>query len=328
MAENPDKIMQKIAELSEENQGLLLGEVHWKPATLEWLKNHMQELKELGYTRLYIEHVEATKQEYLDNFMADMPGAVEALHSNGFVEGFRHWTRYMDVLQSAKEAGIKIVGIDTPTIAHSQEKGLNSINYNEEGLDYRNRTANPYWKKIIKGDMADAGKDEKYLVWCGLGHSDANGGIDTLLGIPSIDLLDGATRKFNGVLDSSVPAYGDLGSTPSVFAGNASATWHAFLPYDVEKFNPNQVNTARSFDQNEFHLYSALTFNLDPKALSAETRKELQDVVDILAEKGSAFKSREADIVKEVDDLEQHLPPLNMSQAAQFFAPKEQGTQR
>lgn len=320
MAEQ-DAIISKVKRLLGEYAGVFLGEIHHKSGTLDWLKSHMQELKDAGVTRLYIEHVAAEKQEYLDNYMANIPGAREALRHNGLIVGFRDES-YMEVLDAAKEAGIKLVAIDHDNMAQAQQKGLEDIGYNFEGSSYRTRISNPFWKKIIKGDFADATPGEKYIVWGGMKHSNRVNGIDKMLGIPSIDLVDGLSLLLRGNLGTTVPEPEDRtklhGDKPIVYPGNSESSFAAYIPYDKEKDAISKY-TPDPFTDNEFKLYSALTFDLDAKTLTPEIRKELQDVVDLMVSKKDALKEAPDELSKELGELTPLLPQINKDQALQVF---------
>ncbi|MBK8012055.1 MAG: hypothetical protein IPK13_11960 [Deltaproteobacteria bacterium] len=171
-----------ISEILKTNPGVFLGDEHGSSAIPEFLSNSMSSFRDSGVKRLYVEMFNSDHQPMLDRFWEqgdNRQDLVAHLEMNGWNKAEGWPERVVSMLESAKKAGIRPIGIDT---AHTGSSRL--------------ETANPHWVSVIQAHEAEASDRGLYVVWGGSGHSanfPRNKGVDWRLGIPSVDLGDSAS---------------------------------------------------------------------------------------------------------------------------------------
>lgn len=148
---------------------------------MDALIDHLDTFRETGVEILFVEMVPRSKQHLIDR----LP------HTGGELEEFlgEHWNwgyegpfphPYLELVQTAKERGLKVVGIDIDP--EDNPRGGRYI------ID-RIRRVNRKWVGVINEYIEN--NDELYLIFAGNSHCDgffrgSGWGLDSLLGIGHI----------------------------------------------------------------------------------------------------------------------------------------------
>jgi hypothetical protein len=171
--------------------GLIIGECHSDLCSKKFLIEYMKEMKEQSVKTIFFEHLfYDTMQEDLDNYFKNadlkMPKRLE-IYLDGLDKGngINHlkWN-FKEIIKAAKEAGIRIVAIDTEA---SYMCG-NSFRDGASGPD-RMYGLNYQALQIIQKEK---GKD-KYIVFVGSAHvSKSYGvpGLSEILNLPNLVISD------------------------------------------------------------------------------------------------------------------------------------------
>lgn len=177
------------ATLLEHNQGIAFADEHSDYASVEELTKHINTLREQGVKVLFIEMVRSNFQDSLNAYM--QTGDPNTPDNNGYTldkGGLnQRWDNYapgqrqnyFDLIETARAAGLEVVGIDT-------------VDANGE----RFITSNQHWADIVSARAAALGPNEKYAVFGGRDHFAK--GVDTgeysgrsvtdILNIPTVEL--------------------------------------------------------------------------------------------------------------------------------------------
>jgi hypothetical protein len=181
--------------LSPDKQGFLLGENHKEEDTKQFLVKSMTSLKWKGVNTLYIEHFRTEYQDILNHyFSANYKDAMPEPLKRYIMRSDERWglkdkaNNLMKVVLSAKQAGIKLVGVDD-----MQAKGTLG------DPEARARKMNYLVNKIVTNDERhDAGK---YVVFTGAAHNiefPGEGkpvpGLSQLLDVPALVISDSKLR--------------------------------------------------------------------------------------------------------------------------------------
>ena len=167
-------------------QGLFLGDAHGVLSVSEWLTEHLDEFKEQNVKQLYMEMVRSDHQFLVDDYYNGVEGAEVRLQAY-LEERWGHKSpgtgmAYFDIIETAKENGIKVCGIDNNVIGNA-----------------RLERSNPHWDGVIDKHSQELGQNEKFLIFGGSGHIanyPMNKGVDHMQGdIPSIDFNASETGK-------------------------------------------------------------------------------------------------------------------------------------
>lgn len=181
--------------LLENNRGMMFGDVHGDVSIPRYLAGQMPSLKQQGVEVLFIEMFQSKDQAVLDQFMQDGDKAKLAayLEENNWNKGPGWIDAVVDMADSARRAGIKLVGLDIENTGGT-----------------RLETSNPHWASVVNQTMEGEPDSSKYVIYGGRGHSadySMNRGVDTMLGIPSVDFN-------NPVIDSVDLAPGQIIRNP------------------------------------------------------------------------------------------------------------------
>lgn len=163
--------------LFQSNQGVFVGERHFdrtsKAIITDYLVHH---LPSWGVRVLFLEAIAQRDQPALNEYLAtgrNREGVLRSLNEYGWdVEGF------MKLIDSARAAGIRVVGTDI--------RG--------KSLEERDRLA----ANIVRHELRDHPQGAKFMYFGGSSHSHHRSttssgkvtfGLDYLLGIPSVDMV-------------------------------------------------------------------------------------------------------------------------------------------
>ena len=114
MSDNP---YDTISNLLKDHQGLFIGDSHGVLSISEWLKEYLDDLKGEGVEQLHMEMVRSDYQFLIDDYYADIEGS--GIRLEAYLE--KRWghkssgtgAAYFDIIETAKNNGIKVFGIDT-----------------------------------------------------------------------------------------------------------------------------------------------------------------------------------------------------------------------
>lgn len=172
----PKKSLERIQDLLEES--FIIGESHLHISPKKFLIDNMKKMKENGYDILFMEHLfYDTNQKDLDDFFktgeisADLMAQLKEMNRGGMSHFFGPTSKitsplwkendYIAVLRAAREAGIRIVGIDISTVYKSQKIGIDNQQLDDTRIRYMNYTAAQIMEREIS--LLPIGKK-----WCGL----------------------------------------------------------------------------------------------------------------------------------------------------------------
>lgn len=189
--QSPDKA---IIDLITNNSGLIIGEVHGDLSPKDILIRNMQALREAGVEYLYMEGIPHTMQDALDKWYIEKHPS-PLLHKF-IASGFGGWhhvfdgvvqKKYLTLMQSAIDAGIKVVGIET---TGNQMGGYTS----SDGSSGRARALGmniPTYYTIKKYQSENP--EAKYIAFVGSSHASTSNdvkGLRELLGVPAAIISD------------------------------------------------------------------------------------------------------------------------------------------
>jgi hypothetical protein len=195
----PHELLQQILQ---DRPGICIGESHCESAPKELLCTHFKDMKELGVTTLFLEHLPSESlQEELDEYMKDstvsMPIALsyylENLDRGFYIDANK--SGFLDVVTAAKKAGLKrIIAIDTELTYRAGTSERDGVHNTELRCLCMNYSA---YKKIMENNQ-----DGKFVAFVGSQHVDTvkgAPGLAQLLGIPRIVVRDskGACHGFS-----------------------------------------------------------------------------------------------------------------------------------
>lgn len=180
-----------LSSLLQTFDGICIGEYHNQPISKQLLINNMKTLKKEGVELLFLEHLfyNTSIQEQLDAYFfqksPQLPPLLEA-RLRQMDRGFSHYSaepkkipQFFDLVIAAKEAGIRVIGIDTSL---SYRCGYDI--FGAQGTD-RLYGMNYAATKIIEHEAAG----KKYIALVGALHAcqaENVQGLNHLLGIPSV----------------------------------------------------------------------------------------------------------------------------------------------
>lgn len=217
-----------------DSRGLIIGESHADTTPKEFIINNMDILKKNGVTTIYLEHLfYDTMQKEIDDYLMDpnvkeLPMKISAyLDRHEFTSRFGTQikkTQYQgyglkDVIIAAKQAGIRVVGIDT---VRSYQCGF------DKDFGVRNATKldrvkgmNFVSQEIIQKEQ----RAGKYLILCGFDHAGTSSktkipGLNEILAIPTICIMDKNKKSSDYVKETRTEFNFDLHTTSENADGN------------------------------------------------------------------------------------------------------------
>lgn len=172
-------------------QGFCVGEVHNDPAPKEFLVDNMQHLAQEGVKVIFMEQFRSHLQADLDAYMQGAPMSQKLREEFSVADkyfGFSPKYSYGGILEAARNAGIRIVAINTnaamPKDSRSITPRIISMNY--------------FAYKIMKKTIAEMGNC-KFVALMGVGHLSKRAnwilGIGSLLGCPYMQVAKKASAK-------------------------------------------------------------------------------------------------------------------------------------
>lgn len=218
-----DPVVTGIEDLLRQHRGVIIGDNHTRRAIPEWIGANLPDLVERANVRVvFLEFFEVMDQPTIDGYLRGDSVAEQRLQTlaDNYYSAIHPGAPIMRILESAREAGIRVVAIeqrsDHPeSTAAPNESDLEVIQ--RLGRDRMLNTAID-WKNTIQNETASLASGETYLVMMGMGHTrpqDPSIGLDAALGIPSVDMYDDGqwtdTNSFGGFssevpLDTPVPS--------------------------------------------------------------------------------------------------------------------------
>jgi hypothetical protein len=179
-----------------------VGETHSDISPKRFLQDNMKNLKANGYGTLFFEHVfyETTMQESFNRYHAadagsemprDLSCYLEYLGTKQSKRNGRNYDKdynFVELVRLAKEAGIRVVAIDSEDAYTSGDSNINNGNT-------RYKTLNFLANEIIKREAGD----EKWVALIGEAH------LETLKGVPGIADITGTTSLHVYDLSLSTP---------------------------------------------------------------------------------------------------------------------------
>ncbi|KTC96169.1 membrane-targeted effector domain-containing toxin [Legionella erythra] len=301
----------------------IIGEAHQHTSSKRFLIQNMKMLKQEGFEILFMEHFfYDTDQNDLDKFFQTLDAPLSTTLQARLKEMERHQFMstneelkkysFTDILYAAREAGIRVVGIDVSTTYKAQKIGLENEQLDDKRQKYMNYTAH----EIIK---REAGSDKK---WCALmGNTHVHSfnnvpGVAELTGARSIQIFDtGKLCKTSGMnLNSSylvgdVELKGDL-----VITQNPKESTHKIL-FQKEHEESIKIQTYLSGLKNSFKKQHWKDFfnenpeDLKHKRMDSPKYKAIRD----LKEKIEVAKD-----MKTLDEVQEYLrePIANVIKAS------------
>lgn len=142
---------------SKDDPVLFVCERHMFFASKDEIIGQMEGLKDLGMTHLAIEMIRSADQDKIDKY------AEGELKREAIIELLIHWNKregmaekYVQVIDKAISLGIKVIGIDLPSMD------------NGDLQDFKKRDEN--WSHIIANQINSKDK-ARVLVFCGVNHA-------------------------------------------------------------------------------------------------------------------------------------------------------------
>ncbi len=305
----------------------IVAEQHYHISPKSFLISNMSLLKKAGFNTLFMEALYVEHQSALDNFclQSDSPPLTNKvrehlanLDGNNFYQPNQHiydlskrWqaNNYSALIQAAKQAGIRVVGIDTKKMhTFALENMLKDlIQFAPKRIKYMNFMA----AHIIKEIESNTKLNEKWLFLTGAFHAatldPAFPGMSELLSVPSVYIEDteGFTLNqqilYNVSLSTEKLCPADKKQVVDVFPVK-EITFHVYLtnnPFkdifllhsptisnwleckeDQSVFTENQFNEA----VNNYLIYKNKYMGLRWFKASCESRKTIHNI--ILADNG------------------------------------------
>lgn len=207
------------AMITQKTRVLALGETHTRPEQKDELINHLKDLKDLGFTHLGMEIFGTNLQEIIDGYYEGRYTRDEFRRLIPYDEV------YFNIVDKAKELGIRVVGIEIPTPEMEKfDRDMNKLI--EEGkiadylkfIDERDRQRDRWMAKTVQ-KILDADPNNKVVIYSGSGHSELKKG--TMAGLlvkAGIDLIsvnmiggkkEGIGERY-GLLATKLGALGEI----------------------------------------------------------------------------------------------------------------------
>ncbi|HIE3609195.1 TPA: membrane-targeted effector domain-containing toxin, partial [Legionella anisa] len=214
------KPIERTRDLFEEP--FIVGECHSHISPKKFLIENMKKMKQNGYEVLFMEHLfYDTNQKDLDEFFktgkmsTELINQLREMNQHGLGYSFGPSSKitsslwknndYVAVLHAAREAGIRVVGIDISTVYRSQKIGIDNQQLDNTRIRYMNYTA----AQIMKREIGFLSKGKK---WCGfMGNTHVSTfentpGVAELLDARSVYVFDqpqwtNSTQPFKGCVD-------------------------------------------------------------------------------------------------------------------------------
>jgi hypothetical protein len=181
-----DPILEKSLELLGTQRGIVYGENHLSSATPDWVRSNLRSLKAVGVRILFVE-IKNKNQPSISKFLSgklsekDFRSQILIGTTDGVV----------DLIVAAKKHSMNVVAMDV----EDPTPGVKPRDPHQHRLEY----ANPAWAKAVNEQMAQQPGDVKYIMVAGNLHTnkahDKYQGVDSLLGVPSIDIFDNSSAK-------------------------------------------------------------------------------------------------------------------------------------
>lgn len=171
-----DGCISEAARLLQHNNGIAVGEVHGDYAHARFMKALLPKAAAMGVRHMYVEMFRQSRQDMLDRWQDDGDPQDLMAHINRQRFGYStyNWVHYWDVLEVARQSGIRVTTIEPDEIPAPRHPGLIMM------------TRNIAWQKRIDQSQMEA--PGKYILYCGQGHLEARecGGRSTMQAMMNI----------------------------------------------------------------------------------------------------------------------------------------------
>jgi hypothetical protein len=179
--------------LLQDHQGIVIGEEHGSLSSKSVLATSMKDLKKMGVNTLFMEHLCAdSHSKCLDEYMhspkgSPMPKRLAVYldkQTEGNIPDKKVSHGFKEVVAAAKDAGMKVVPIDTAVTYETSEIGGN----------LRIKMMNYYAAEKIRLSQPEG----KWIAFVGSGHATENAGVpglDELTGTRSVVINDQGKRS-------------------------------------------------------------------------------------------------------------------------------------
>jgi hypothetical protein len=206
----PQKInvITNLKDLLETN--FIVAENHNEISPKNFLIRNMPLLKKVGFTTLFVENLFYDDQKEFDNYclnpncnqlgeeashrLKKMDNYMTCGNKNFKVQDRSLDHNYSAVVNAAKRAGIRIVGIESKSMAKFQSDTMVEEDFSYTSIKQLIKQVNFLASHIIRKEIRDFLPNNKWILLTGGGHTraicDEILGLSELFGVPSIHLAD------------------------------------------------------------------------------------------------------------------------------------------
>ncbi len=275
-----------IETLLKKYDGLCIGESHFDSTPKYFLTVNMPLFKKLGVDTLYIEgfpNLQGVLDVYFEGDTIELPQAlIDNVMNYNSPDPDLNYTHnqlcytLVDVIKAAKQAGIRIVNIDSDA---AEEAPVNRI--------YRLAALNYQAKLLIDSDRANH-LGGKSIIFAGNGHVNRTAGVPSLgqlYQFPSIEVADRFGRYFIDDQPVALPSY-------------------SLKKEIVEKQDDRSMNI-----DFQIHMNQPIKTSIRMKKIEVIANRILQDL-NLTIKQIDEMEPREKDILREV---EWNLTMLNVN---------------
>lgn len=187
-----------ISSIFKEHQGLCIGEIHSESSPKKFLIDHMKELKKEGVTTLFMEHLfYDSMQGTLDEYFQLPPGSKMPPKLEIFLNDLSKRQRnthnkynFTEVVRAAKEAGIRVVAIDTTVSYLCGTNERDGVHDSKKRYEAMNFTA----AAIIQKERGD-GKFVALMGSAHVGTTEGVPGVGNIMGCPNMVIEDAEEKE-------------------------------------------------------------------------------------------------------------------------------------
>ncbi|HAT1919920.1 TPA: membrane-targeted effector domain-containing toxin [Legionella pneumophila] len=316
-----DKTVERVQDLFEGS--FIIGESHSHISPKRVLIENMKKMKEYGYEILFMEHLfYDTDQSDLDKFFET--GEISTYLMSRLYEmnrsGMRHsfgpasgitsplWQQndYTSVLRAAREAGIRVVGIDISTVYYSQKIGIDDQHLDNTRVRYMNYTA----AQIMERESHSLSKGKKWCCLMGNVHVrtfENTLGVSELLGVRNVYIFDLPDWK-----NSTKPLKGEIELESEFIHSNGQQIFIGDVIYQTDPRFKTSLFDAQL--EHPSSVYKEKLANMSQEKLQL-TEKDVELAIRYLAnldiiELGKIFGLNEKELDKSYHFVEK-ITPVN-----------------
>ncbi|RUR09722.1 membrane-targeted effector domain-containing toxin [Legionella sp. km772] len=300
----PPKPLEKSHELFD--APFIVGESHSHISPKKFLIENMKQMKAKGCEILFMEHLfYDTNQQDLDEFFltgkfsANLMARLKDMNRSGMEHSFGAasnlssplWKEndYIAVLKAAREAGIRVVGIDISSVYKSQKIGVDNQQLDDTRISYMNYTA----AKIMEREISTLPKDKQWCAFMGNAH------VNNFNNIPGVSELLGARSVF--IFDN--------------------LDWTTKPPK-----SSIDVNGAYIYAQGQQVFKGELVYQTDPRLTTVQFDKSSGQTCSIYKQKLNNLMTPETGLTaNDLDLAVKYLANLNLKELVELFGFNSEG---